>query len=193
MVTTLVDEIMTRPELSNNPQTMEKVREHIRYIGADSLDVGKSKSSARFLRRVFKLLGKAPRNPSRVTRDNLRPPDEFVHLIQTKCAGRGVTTDDLDLLSFLSQEAGPQDVLTALSRLELGGVDNVQPLLQILLQRAAHASESSELSVSLMKIHHTRMGMKELNSPGSFVEDTSHESTISIWQSLSTGSATVAK
>ncbi|GAX28159.1 hypothetical protein FisN_6Lh015 [Fistulifera solaris] len=190
----LVDEIMAHPEFSNNPQTVNKVRAHMHYIEAKSLDVGNSKSSARFLRRIFKLLSMAPRSPSKVIRANLRPADEFVHLIQTKCGGREVTSDDFDLLTFLSLEAGPQDVLTALGRLELGGVGNVQPILRTLLQRAAHASESSELSVSLMKIHHARMGMKEINASGSIVDNTLHDSpTASIWQTLSTGSATIAK
>lgn len=176
---------------------MEKTREHMRCIGASSVDAVNNKSSTRFLRRIVKLLGKASRNPSIVVRETLRPSDELLYLIQTKSCDRKVTTEDLDLLIFLSREAGPQDVLTALGRLQLDEVDNIQPILQTLLQRAAHASESSELSVSLMKIHHARMAMKE--STGWALSSTSEDSlpsvvfASSIWQSLSEGRATIAK
>ena len=193
-VSVLADEIMAHPEYSNDSHTMEKTREHLRSIGTSSLDVASTKASARSLRRIFKLLGKVSRNSPAVARNILQSPDEFVHLIRTKSLDREVTSEDLDLISFLAREAGPQDVLTALGCLQLGQIEDVQPILQTILQRAAHASESSELSVSLMKIHHARMGMKESTGSDVPTHATSSEPLASsIWQRLGQGKATIAK
>lgn len=185
---------MAHPELSNDLHTVEKTLEHMRFIGARSLDVASNKSSARSLRRIFKILGKVSRNPSTAARNILQSSDELVHLIRMKSPSREAVSEDLDLIAFLAQEAGPQDVLAALGRLHLDHVGDVQPILQTLLQRAAHTSENSELSVSLMKIHHARMDMTE--STGSILTEnappTAHPAS-SIWQSLAQGTATIAK
>jgi len=195
------DEILHDVSLSENTDSSLVVLRHLRTIGRRSLKINEP-VAARSIRRILKLFRKTTLSRSRALRETFNVPSELLRFIRYNLLVRDdkemVAPGDLELIEFFAEEAIPDDLLRALANLdELAGDEhNILPVIQTILCRAAHESDSSEMSVALMRVKHARMDMEQNieSKPSVEVSDSSPGVPChTIWHSMSLGMLTIAK
>lgn len=191
-----VGEILDDESLSKDTSLLERVRDQLRIVGRKIMS---SKLTApTLLRRVLRLYGK----PS--FRDVYSVHEELLGLLEYVSKGG----DDSDgthpalqlhrFLQFLSEEAQPLDLLTALTKHQPS--PDFQPeivsILHTILSRGT--ADANELSSSLLQIQQARQQIKELKVPqvvseGQLSIDSDHSAKQTIWKLVEIGMVEVEK
>jgi hypothetical protein len=192
-------EILDHPDLSKDPDALAAVIRTVRIIGQQSLKT-KESAAARSMKRILKLFRKAAHSHSEAAHATFNAPLELLRFIRGNLSptnqGGLMLSEELELIKFFASEAAPNDLLQALICLkEFSGYQaEVLPIVRTLLQRAAHESVSSEMSVALMKVKLARMEIEEQNIENKpMFDDTEAIPSQTIWQSMAHGMITIAK
>ena len=190
---------MEDPNLLEDERALSLMLSYVREIGLKAINAEEKDrhTSTRTLKRIIRILQKAAATPSDAASRLVDVPLEMHTWLKHKADKDPANPQShFELIEFLAQEALPANVLKTLS-LWTEGVNmdrDAFPVLRTILQRAAHASMSSELSGSLLRLRRARLRLNADTEVQALSEDVDDRVAGQIlWKSMSNGMLTVEK